>query len=41
MVTVTVSPKYQVVLIPVRPIAEARGALKGIDTVVLREDEDR
>ena len=31
----------QVVLIPVRPIGESRGSLKGIDTDVEREDEDR
>jgi AbrB family looped-hinge helix DNA binding protein len=31
----------QVVLIPVRPIQAARGTLKGIDTDVQREDEDR
>jgi AbrB family looped-hinge helix DNA binding protein len=31
----------QVVLIPVRPIQEARGSLKGIDTNVQREEEDR
>jgi AbrB family looped-hinge helix DNA binding protein len=31
----------QIVLIPVRPIQEARGTLKGIDTDVQREDEDR
>jgi AbrB family looped-hinge helix DNA binding protein len=30
----------QVVLIPVRPIQEARGSLKGIDTDVQREEED-
>lgn len=70
MNSVTVSPKYQVVIpqavrekiglkpgqkiqviaydnkvimIPVRPIQEARGSLKGIDTDVQREeiDEDR
>ena len=67
MKTVTVSPKYQVVipqavreqigvkpgqkmkvlaynnqviLIPVRPIREARGSLKGIDSDVQREEED-
>jgi AbrB family looped-hinge helix DNA binding protein len=67
MNSVTVSPKYQVVipqavrekigvkpgqkmqviaydnkviLIPVRPIREARGALKGIDTDVQREEYD-
>jgi AbrB family looped-hinge helix DNA binding protein len=67
MNSVTVSPKYQVViplairekigvkpgqkmqviafdnkviLIPVRPIREARGSLKGIDTDVQREEED-
>lgn len=66
METVTVSPKYQVVIpsrirellrvepgqkvkvilydnriemIPVRPIGEARGFLKGIDTVVDREPD--
>jgi AbrB family looped-hinge helix DNA binding protein len=31
----------QVVLIPVRPINEARGSLKGMDTEVYRENEDR
>jgi AbrB family looped-hinge helix DNA binding protein len=31
----------QVVLIPVRPISEARGSLKGIDTEITREDQDR
>ncbi len=31
----------QVVLIAVRPIHQARGALKGMDTDVQREDEDR
>ncbi len=31
----------QVVLIPERPIQEARGSLKGIDTDVPREEEDR
>jgi AbrB family looped-hinge helix DNA binding protein len=68
METVTVSPKFQVVipkkvreilgikpgqkmrvmadddkvvLIPMRPIEEARGFLKGIDTDVQREEEDR
>ena len=30
----------QIVLIPVRPITEARGSLKGIDTDLEREDED-
>ncbi|RIK15366.1 MAG: AbrB family transcriptional regulator [Anaerolineae bacterium] len=66
MTTVTVSPKYQVVipksirdalniqpgqmiqviryrnrieLIPVRPLSEAQGFLKGIDTTVLREPD--
>jgi AbrB family looped-hinge helix DNA binding protein len=68
METVTVSPKYQVVipkkarqlldikvgqkmvviaydnrivLVPERPIQEARGSLKGIDTTIEREEEDR
>ena len=68
METVTVSPKYQVVIpkrvrdslgvrpgqkvkvilydgriemIPVRPVEEARGMLKGIDTTVDRERGDR
>jgi len=31
----------KVILIPVRPIKEARGSLKGIDTDVQREEEDR
>ena len=66
MTTVTVSPKFQVVipkqireslklepgqkvqaieydhrveLIPLRPITELRGFLKGIDTTVKREDD--
>ena len=66
MSTVTLSPKYQVVipkaireqlglkpgqkiqafaygdrieLIPIRPIAEARGFLKGIDTSIEKEDD--
>jgi AbrB family looped-hinge helix DNA binding protein len=30
---------YQIVLIPVRPIGEMRGFLKGIDTRVPREDD--
>lgn len=68
MISITVSPKFQVVipqkvrellgvkvgqkltvlaydnrivLIPVRPIQEARGSLKGMDTTVEREGEDR
>ena len=66
MTSVTVSPKYQIVipkeiresmgivpgqkaqimsyqgrieLIPLKPIKEMRGFLKGIDTTVLREDD--
>lgn len=31
----------KVVLIPIRPIQEARGSLKGIDTDVQREQADR
>jgi len=31
----------QLVLIPMRPIREARGSLKGINTDVEREEEDR
>ena len=31
----------RVVLIPVRPIKEARGSLKGMDSRIEREDEDR
>jgi AbrB family looped-hinge helix DNA binding protein len=31
----------QVVLIPLRPIQQARGSLKGIDTSVQREELDR
>lgn len=68
MDTVTVSPKFQVVipqkvrrmlgvkrgqkmtvlaydnrivLIPIRPIQEARGSLKGMDAAIEREEEDR
>jgi hypothetical protein len=35
--------QYQgrITLIPVRPIGEARGLLKGIHTSVRREDDDR
>jgi AbrB family looped-hinge helix DNA binding protein len=31
----------RVVLIPVRPIQEGRGSLKGMDTSIEREEEDR
>ena len=31
----------RVVLIPVKPIAEARGSLKGISTEVPRDEDDR
>lgn len=31
----------RVVLIPVRPIKEARGSLKGMDSTVERDEEDR
>jgi AbrB family looped-hinge helix DNA binding protein len=31
----------RVVMIPVRPIQEARGSLKGIDTTIERDEEDR
>ena len=31
----------QIVLIPVRPMREARGSLQGIDTDVRREKEER
>ncbi len=31
----------RVVLIPVRPIEEARGSLKGLHTDIPREEEDR
>jgi len=31
----------QIILIPFRPITAARGSLKGIETDLLREDEDR
>lgn len=68
MSTVTVSPKYQIViprdvrqsmgirpgqkveifergghivLVPVRDIRELRGLLKGIDTTIERDEEDR
>jgi AbrB family looped-hinge helix DNA binding protein len=31
----------RVVMIPVHPIQEARGSLKGIDTTIERDEEDR
>jgi AbrB family looped-hinge helix DNA binding protein len=31
----------QIIFIPLRPVSEARGSLRGLDTRVLREDEDR
>ncbi len=31
----------RVVMLPVRPIQEARGSLKGMDTTIEREEEDR
>jgi AbrB family looped-hinge helix DNA binding protein len=31
----------RIVLIPTRPIQEARGSLKGMDTSVERDEEDR
>jgi AbrB family looped-hinge helix DNA binding protein len=31
----------QIVLIPVRPISEARGSLKGIETEIEREEQER
>jgi len=31
----------QIVLIPVRPVSEARGSLKGIETEIEREDQER
>jgi len=31
----------RVVMIPVRPIQEARGSLKGMDTIIERDEEDR
>jgi len=31
----------RIVLIPIRPIQEARGSLKGIDTHIERDEEDR
>jgi AbrB family looped-hinge helix DNA binding protein len=31
----------QVILIPVRPVEAAIGSLKGIDTTVAREEDDR
>jgi AbrB family looped-hinge helix DNA binding protein len=31
----------RVVLIPVRPIQEARGSLQGIDSAINREEEER
>jgi hypothetical protein len=31
----------RVVMIPLRPIQEGRGSLKGMDTTIEREEEDR
>lgn len=31
----------RVVMIPVRPIQEARGSLKGMDTTIDRDEDDR
>jgi AbrB family looped-hinge helix DNA binding protein len=31
----------RIVMIPVRPIQEARGSLKGLDTNIEREEEER
>ena len=31
----------RIVLIPTRPIQEARGSLKGMDSTIEREEEDR
>ena len=31
----------RIVMIPARPIQEARGSLKGMDTTIEREEEDR
>ncbi len=31
----------RLVIMPVRPITEARGSLKGIDTTIERDEEDR
>jgi AbrB family looped-hinge helix DNA binding protein len=31
----------RVVMIPVRPIQEGRGSLKGMDTTIERDEEDR
>jgi AbrB family looped-hinge helix DNA binding protein len=36
-----VAYENRVVLIPIRPIEEARGSLKGIETDPKREEEDR
>ena len=36
-----ISYDNMVVFIPVRPIKQARGSLKGIDTSIEREEEDR
>jgi len=31
----------RIILIPARPIQEARGSLKGMDTTIERDEEDR
>ncbi|MGE5223001.1 MAG: AbrB/MazE/SpoVT family DNA-binding domain-containing protein [Omnitrophica WOR_2 bacterium] len=38
---VVIAYANRIVLVPERPIQEARGSLKGMDTALEREEEDR
>ena len=38
---VVIAYDNRIVLVPERPIQEARGSLKGIDTTIEREEEER
>jgi hypothetical protein len=38
---VVIAYENRIILVPERPIQEARGSLKGIDTTIEREEEDR
>jgi AbrB family looped-hinge helix DNA binding protein len=38
---VVIAYDNRIVLVPERPIQEARGSLKGIDTTIERDEEDR
>jgi AbrB family looped-hinge helix DNA binding protein len=38
---VVIAYDNRIILLPERPIQESRGSLKGIDTTIEREEEDR